>query len=100
MIKHIVMWKLKEEVEGNTKKYNAEQMKIMLEGLQGKIEGLLNIEVGIDINKSSQAYDVVLYSEFKDEAALNFYQQHPLHKQAGLFVKNVASSRAVVDYRI
>ena len=61
MIKHIVMWKLKDEAEGNSKAENAKIIKNSLEDLKGKINEIVNIEVGIDVNKSEQAYDVVLY---------------------------------------
>ena len=61
MIKHIVMWKLKDEAEGNSKAENAKIIKNSLEYLKGKINEIVNIEVGIDVNKSEQAYDVVLY---------------------------------------
>ena len=61
MIKHIVMWKLKDEAEGNSKDENAKIIKNSLEDLKGKINEIVDIEVGIDVNKSEQAYDVVLY---------------------------------------
>ena len=50
MIKHIVTWKLKEEAEGNTKVENAKKIKEILEALDGKIETLKAIEVGINFN--------------------------------------------------
>ncbi len=62
MIKHIVMWKLKDEAEGNSKAENAKIIKNSLEDLKGKINEIVHLEVGIDVNKSEQAYDVVLYS--------------------------------------
>ena len=94
MIKHIVMWKLKDEAEGNSKAENAQIIKNSLEDLKEKINEIVHIEVGIDVNKSEQAYDVVLYSTF------NSYQKNPDHVKAGSFVKKVASSRVVVDYEL
>ena len=47
MVKHIVMWKIK-ETNGLTKEQTAQQIKEALEGLNGKIEGLRHLEVGID----------------------------------------------------
>ena len=71
------------------------------ESLNGKIEGLMEIEVGININESSAAYDVVLYSTFKDIEALNYYQNHELHKSVGAnLIKPVTTSRVVVDYTV
>ena len=48
MVRHVVMWKLKDEAEGASKAENAVKMARMLEGLVGKIGGLLKLEVGID----------------------------------------------------
>jgi hypothetical protein len=100
MIKHIVMWKLKDFAEGKSKAENAKEVKRLLEGLHGRILGLKAIEVGINIEPSEQAYDVVLYSEFDNMEALNTYQKHPEHLKVGEFVGKVREARTVVDYVI
>lgn len=99
MIKHIVMWKLKETAHGNDKATNAKLVKEKLEGLRGKIEGLISIEAGIDILGGGN-YDVVLYSELKDEATLDFYQNHPLHQAILPFIREAVDARCAVDYKI
>jgi len=93
MIKHIVMWKLKNKAD-------AEPLKQALEALRGRIPGLLNIEVGIDFNQSEQAADVVLYSELASKDALAGYQAHPEHKAVIPMVQAVTIARTVVDYEI
>jgi quinol monooxygenase YgiN len=100
MVKHIVFWKLKEEANGLSKAENAAAIKQKLEALAGQIEGLLKIEVGTDFLHSAESADVVLYSEFKDKAALDFYQQHPLHKAVMPFIGEARSERRVVDYEL
>lgn len=100
MIKHIVMWKLKNEAEGNSKGENAKIIKASLEDLKDKINEIVDMEVGLDINKSEQAYDIVLYSTFNSLEDLDSYQKNPDHVKAGSFVKKVASSRVVVDYEL
>lgn len=100
MVKHIVFWKLKEEANGLSKLENAKAIKEKLEGLKGKIEGLLDIEVGFDFLHSPESADVVLYSTFTDRAALDFYQQHPLHKAVMPFIGEARSERRVVDYEV
>ena len=69
MIRHVVMWKLKDKAEGATKEKNSEKMKLILEGLKINIEEIKNVEVGININDgdSDQAWDVVLISDFEKE---------------------------------
>lgn len=98
MVKHIVMWKLKETAEGNGKEQNAGIIKEKLEGLRGRIPGLISIEVGIDVNRSEMAFDVVLYSEFESLEALQGYQKNPEHLKAAGFVRAVKENRVVVDY--
>jgi hypothetical protein len=100
MIKHIVMWKLKEYAEGADKKQNALKMKELLMGLNDKIDSIVHIEVGININRSEAAYDVVLYSEFSDSEGLNTYQKHEEHLKVAAFIKAVVQDRVVVDYEI
>lgn len=97
-MKHIVMWKLKETAEGKSKLENALVMKEMLESLPGKISEIKFLEVGINIKPSDASYDVVLYSEFRDEAALSAYQGHPEHVKVADFVAKIREERAVVDY--
>lgn len=99
MLKHIVMWKLKDFAEGEDRAANAQRLKLRLEGLKGRIEGLLGIEVGININKSDAAYDVVLYSEFESLEALEHYQKHPEHVEIAEFVAGIRESRVVADYQ-
>lgn len=100
MIKHIVMWKLLEEAEGNSKQENAHLAKMQLEALNGRVPGLIKLEVGVDFSCSESSFDLILYSEFEDRAALQRYQQHPEHKAVFPFMKAIRSERAVVDYEI
>lgn len=95
MVKHIVMWKVKDKNDETLNKIKAD-----LESLKDKITEIEKIEVGIDFNGSEAAYDVVLYSEFKNQEGLDTYQNHPEHIKVAQFVKSVVSSRAVVDYEI
>lgn len=98
MVKHIVFWKLKEEANGNNKATNASLIKEKLEALSGQIDGLINIEVGI--NFLSGNYDVALYSELESREALDTYQNHPKHQAVLPFVREVVEDRKAVDYEI
>lgn len=99
MIKHIVMWKLKDTAHGNTKEQNAELIKEKLEALNGRIEGMIRLEVGIDFSNTESSGDVVLYSEFRTEKDLENYQNHPEHKAVMPFIMEARAERRVVDYR-
>ena len=98
MIKHIVFWRLKESAHGNNKMENARLIKEKLEGLRGRIPGLLTIELGIDTTATIYSSDIVLYSEFSSQEALNAYQVHPEHQAIVPFVAEAQNERRVVDY--
>jgi hypothetical protein len=94
------MWKLKDSARGTSKDQNALELKSVLEDLKNKISVIKQIEVGINFNKSSAAYDVVLYSEFDSQQDLQAYQKHPDHVKVVDFVNEIRDDRAVVDYQI
>lgn len=98
MFKHIVMWKLKDDTFNNDWKYNAAKIKHDLELLSDIDPGILKIEVGIDMLRTNQSYDVVLVSEFADKEAFNQYANHPKHLDVVKFIKEVVISRIAVDY--
>lgn len=100
MIKHIVMWKLKDFSEGADREENARKIKEKLEALIPIIKEVKKLEVGINFEKSDMAYDVVLYSEFENERELDTYQNHPEHQNVVQFIVKVKERRVVVDYRV
>jgi len=98
MIKHIVMFKLKELAEGRDKAGNIEELKAKLEALPASIEEIKFFEVGINFIEASVAYDLVLVSEFESKEALYSYQKHTEHLKVADFVGKACESRIVVDY--
>ncbi|GAB6039965.1 Dabb family protein [Endothiovibrio diazotrophicus] len=100
MLKHIVLWRLLDEADGHPKAENAQRIKQALEALDGRIPGLLRIEVGIDLSDDPDSADVALYSEFTDRAALHAYHDHPLHQAIIPLVKACRAERRVVDYEV
>ena len=100
MIKHIVMWKLKEEALGNSREENAIQLRKRLEALPSKIEQIRGFEVGENFNPAPTAFDFCLYSVFEDEASLNTYQIHPAHVEVKDFIGGIVEKAVVVDYEI
>ena len=101
MIKHIVLWKLKESVGGISKLDNALRLKKELENLNGKIPGLILLEVGVNMKDSESGdddSDVVLYSEFEDIESLENYYPHSEHVKIKPFASSIRSERRVIDY--
>ena len=94
MIRHIVMWKLKEE----NKAENAKLLKEKLEALPLIIPEIIELEVGININPDISSCDAVLNSVFASMDDLAKYQKDPHHIAVSSFCKEIRLSRAVVDY--
>lgn len=100
MVKHIILWTLKNEYSDEQKKEIKKDIKAGLEGLKGKIPGLVDIQVNIDGLASSNA-DLMLDSTFEDEASLKEYAVHPEHVAvADGKVRPYTAIRSCLDYTI
>ena len=98
MIKHIVMWKLKDSAEGADKATNARTMKEKLDACANIVPGILKFEVALAQPGLEATYDIVLYSEFESKAALDAYASHPTHEAVKPFIGAVRSERQCMDY--
>lgn len=98
MLKHIVMWKLKDFAEGADKASNAQKMKALLESCANLVPGTLKFEVALPQPGLEATFDVLLYSEFADKATLDLYQDHPDHVAIKPFITAVREVRECVDY--
>ena len=100
MVKHVILWTLKEEYSDEKKKEIKKDIKAGLEGLKGRIPGLVDIQVNIDGLASSNA-DLMLDSTFEDEASLKGYAVHPEHVAvADGKVRPYTAIRSCLDYTI
>ena len=98
MVKHIILWQLKDELSTEEKKEVKRGIKEGLEGLKGKIPGLLEIKVITEGLVSSNA-EVMLDSSFEDEEALKVYATHPEHVAvADGKVRPFTKTRLCLDY--
>jgi len=98
VVRHIVMWTLKAEAEGNSAEENGKKMKGMLEALNGRIEGLQRLVVSTEVVGADPACHILLCSDHDDVDALNHYQGHPEHQACVAFIRGVVDSRRVVDF--
>lgn len=100
MVKHVILWTLKEEYSDEQKKEIKKDIKEGLEGLKGRIPGLVDIQVNIDGLASSNA-DLMLDSTFEDEASLKGYAVHPEHVAvADGKVRPYTAIRSCLDYTV
>lgn len=99
MVKHIILWTLKEDFSEKEKNEIKKQAKAALEGLTGKIPGLLELCLQTEGLPSSNA-DMMLYSVFESEPALTAYQTHALHvAAANQFVRPYTAQRLCLDFK-
>lgn len=95
MVKHIILWKFKEEYNNDEIKRG---IKEGLEGLLGVVPGLVEIKVQTQPLSSSNV-DVMLYSVFESEQALKGYAVHPEHvKVADTKVRPFTETRSCIDF--
>lgn len=100
MVKHIILWQLKDEFTLEEKAEIKAGIKEGLESLKGKIPGLVDIHVQTESLASSTA-EVMLDSTFEDEAALKGYSVHPEHvKVADGKVRPYTKTRSCLDFEI
>ena len=100
MVKHIILWQLKDELSAEEKETVKADIKAGLEGLAGQIPGLIEIKVQTESRASSNA-DLMLDSSFEDEASLKGYAVHPAHVAvADGVVRPNAKTRVCIDFEV
>ena len=100
MVKHIILWQLKDELSAEEKGNVKKGIKEGLEGLAGKIPGLVEIKVQTEGLASSNA-EVMLDSTFENEAALKGYAVHPEHVAvADGKVRPYTKTRMCLDFEV
>ena len=98
MVRHMIIWTLKDEYSEEEKKEICAGIKEGLEGLQGQIPGLVSIRV-LTEGLASSNWDLMLDSSFEDEAALKLYAGHPLHQAvANGKVRPYTKQRSCFDF--
>ena len=93
MIRHIVMFKIKEEYKGEIP-----QLVENFRGMKGRIEGMLDLEAGADILGSERSYDLALVTLFENREAFDAYQTHPVHLPVKKRMHEVRSASVACDY--
>ena len=99
MVKHIVLFKLKDEVPETDKLVVMNKFKEAIEALPAKISVIRKIEVGLNMTPG-ESWHIALYSEFDNLDDVKFYATHPDHVAAGKIIAEAKESRSCVDYEI
>lgn len=100
MVRHVILWNLKDSYSESEKNEIKAEIKASIEGLAGKIPGLLDIKVYTEGLKTSNA-DLMLDSSFESEEALGVYANHPLHVEvANTKVRPFTAQRSCLDFEV
>lgn len=99
MIKHIVMWNIRGD-SPLAKAVAIAKIKRSFHELRSLIPGIVHMEVGVDSSQVDYACDVVLYSEFESQTALDAYACHPEHVRVKHELTDLRISRHQVDYAV
>ena len=95
MIRHLVLWRLK--AEGRTR---FEEIRSALEAQQGRIPGLLRVEVGRSFATGRRAVDFALTCDFESRAALEAYHRHAAHHETRAIVDPLIEEHWIADYQL
>lgn len=100
MIKHVVMWKFKDEGEGRTREENLVFVRDSLYALTKIIPEIKKMEIGFDVSHTDMSADMMLVTEFDSVETMKIYAEHPEHKKVSVYVRRVVESRTVIDVEI
>lgn len=96
MIRHILFWKYTDKVKQQQKEKEAlEFLKNSVATMNGKIDGLIQAEIGENI--AGGDYDLVFYAEFRDRESLKLFRDHPLHVAHRERCKEIVTDRLCGD---
>jgi len=96
MLKHIVMFRLKTDLKEKTIVIHT--LKDKLECLKNKISQVKKLETGRNISRQTNAFDLILVTEFESEEDLEIYRAHPDHQEVVSYIREVVGEIIVVDY--
>jgi quinol monooxygenase YgiN len=94
MIRHIVLWRLKPEGRGRF-----EEIRAALHAQQGRVPGLLRVEVGASFATGRRAVDFALVCDFESREALEGYHRHPAHMETRTVVDPLVTEHWISDYQ-
>ena len=97
MVRHVVAFRLRAK-DATQRAADSRRIQEDLQSLRGRIDEILDLHVGIDLGLVDGHWEVVLVSDFSDNAALERYQAHPDHVRVAQGISGLVSDRAVVDY--
>jgi len=93
VVRHIVFFKLEDNSE-----QNKQDIKNRLMSMNGKIEVMSNLEVGVNFSPEERAFDISLSCDVATKEDLKTYATHPVHVEVVTYLKSINTVTKVVDY--
>jgi len=100
VIRHIVIWRFKDEAKRSGKIANLERIQRNCAAMRETLPGLLRMELGVNQTPAADAADLLLLSEFESWEALRSYEAHPLHDELRALIGPLRCERRVLDHEI
>lgn len=101
MYKHVVLWKIKENVNGKSRSQLANEIKIRLEELPTHISEIVDFEVATNIGEyGASFFDVSLIATYENKDTFWAYTKYPIHDDVVSFIQSVQQEEHIVDYEI
>ncbi len=99
MYKHIVLWKIRDDIEADAKPEQISKARAMLNELPAQIDGIERYEVGVNTaDYAASFFDFSLYSVFRSREAFEKYCQHPEHDKVVAYITGIVDEERIVDY--
>lgn len=99
MIRHIVVWKLKDDADA-TREERIAAIRAALEPLLGTAPSLRSLQIVENMAYHDKNFELALLTDFDDLAGLDAYQQHPAHLEAAAIVRSHVETRASIDFEV
>lgn len=98
-IRHIVTWGMA-AADAPTRAAHAAEVAARLQALDGIVESIRSLSVGVNVLDIAGNADVALVADFDDAAGLEAYQTHPAHQAVVGYIRSVTGIRSAVDFEI
>lgn len=100
VVRHVVMWRLKDRDALTTSSAKWAELQACVAAMRTGIPGLLKVDLGMDAPRTADSTDLILFSEFDSWASLDGYQVHPVHEDFKKLLGPLRTERRVADYEL
>lgn len=97
MIRHVIMWKFKENYGEDNKDNIMSHVEKMLLALRPIIPAIRYMSIERDVLRSERSFDMIYITKFDSLDALEKYRVHPEHQKVAAYIAQIREAQAVTD---